>query len=923
MITCINCNNKNALDSKFCKYCGNDFGGATEELTNINLKVGRADTNDIVFEDDTISSIHAIIYYENGRYYIQDNNSSNGTYIDGRKIYGKTQFDPDRPVSLGTHEIILTKDLLRQILSVYSSSPPQGIKSIDKILKEIKIGRNYPCNYLIDNNVVSGIHASLYKTEKGWYAKDLNSTNGTYLNHLGNRIPSDSYIPVKENDIILFGTYRALIKEIINSENKKTNIKKESRIISIGRDPNCNIQIQDFQVEMKHAQFISEGDNLYIEDLGSQNGTFVNGARIKKKQITKGDMISIGSRDFLLGINYELNPIKRTGMLISVDDLRFTIGQNIHIISGISFTVYPSELIGIMGPSGCGKTTLLECLCGEKSPSDGIVDIDNLNIKDNINRIKLLMGYVPQDDIMHRELTVYEVLYYTAKLRLAKGITKSEIDKKIETVLRELGLRIGEKNDKDIRKDKIGSPEDKTISGGERRRVSIAMELLHDPRVLYLDEPTSGLSSYDSVMVIKLLKDLSNKSKTVVLTIHQPSLKIYKMLNNVIILENRKLAFYGPSYPDSIAFFNPEKKTNFHPDELLDGMEKNKSKIKNQNWNALYSKSDYHKKFVSERKKYNDERKQQIKSSKSKKRKRVGLISQIYTLTERYSKILSRDKLNFLFLIIQAPIISLAIIGVFTKLSQTPANIPTLQTVLFLLVIAGFWLGLSNSAKEIIKEKAIYIRERRYGLAIFSYIFSKYLIISMLSLVQSILLTVPVYFIIDIKDQISLFSLLMIIWLISITGISIGLLISAIVTNFKSAKVDAASSLLPIIMFVMIIFSGGIQPIYHFRLIGGSSSAVEQKSNEDFLQEREIERVFGKFRLEQFDIELNRPAAKFSIICPTRWSYEHLLWIINDYESRDGYSIEKINNYSNKYFTILGIFNLISIIGIFYFMKKM
>jgi len=206
-----------------------------------------------------------------------------------------------------------------------------------------------------------------------------------------------------------------------------------------------------------------------------------------------------------------------------------------------------------MGPAGSGKTTLLKALNGYTPPASGKVLFNGANLYRYYDLFRQQMGYVPQDDIVHPELTVREALYFSAKLRT--DLSDAEIEKRIDSLLDELGIR-------DKKNSRIGSPERKVLSGGQRKRVNIAMELITDTPVLFLDEPTSGLSSYDAEGVIELLKRLARDGKTIITTIHQPSINIFRKFDDLIMISRDSggpgaMAYFGPAFPDSIQFFRP------------------------------------------------------------------------------------------------------------------------------------------------------------------------------------------------------------------------------------------------------------------------------------------------------------------------------------------------------------------------------
>jgi len=248
--------------------------------------------------------------------------------------------------------------------------------------------------------------------------------------------------------------------------------------------------------------------------------------------------------------------IDRPRVTIEARRLAFDVPER-RLLEGVSLTLFSSELVGVMGPSGAGKTTLVNMLNGYTPPSQGQVLINGFDLYSNYSQCSGLIGYVPQDDIMHRDLTVRQALRFTGRLRLPPETTDAEIDGRILRVLMQLQIE----STLDVR---IGSPERKGLSGGQRKRVNLAMELLCDPAVLFIDEPTSGLSSEDALAVMTLLRGLSDAGKCVLLTLHQPNLESFRKMDLLIVVARDadaarpgKLVYFGPAFPDAIRFFEP------------------------------------------------------------------------------------------------------------------------------------------------------------------------------------------------------------------------------------------------------------------------------------------------------------------------------------------------------------------------------
>ncbi|MEY2936669.1 MAG: hypothetical protein RL033_7418, partial [Pseudomonadota bacterium] len=337
---------------------------------------------------------------------------------------------------------------------------------------------------------------------------------------------------------------------------------------TIGRTAENDIQISHPQVSSRHALLHQQEDGLYIEDKGSANGTFVRGQRIAANQrvaVKPGEKVFIGpmplriqseAREVAVVIDdaasWEGRPlyeIEAWDLVLEVPD-RDRPGQQKVLLDHVSFKAMPGDVIALMGPSGSGKTTLMLTLNGYLRPTAGQVRINGEDLHSIYDALRGSIGYVPQDDIVHPELTVWEAVRYSAKFRLPPDYSEEEIDLRVATTLQQLGLE----NVKDLQ---IGKPEKKVLSGGQRKRVNIAMELVTDPVIMFLDEPTSGLAADDTTALVTLLADLARQTgKTIITTIHQPAKDEFEKFNLALIMGLGGVPiFFGPTHPDAYRFF--------------------------------------------------------------------------------------------------------------------------------------------------------------------------------------------------------------------------------------------------------------------------------------------------------------------------------------------------------------------------------
>lgn len=652
----------------------------------------------------------------------------------------------------------------------------------EKILQIISIGKALDNDKVINNPYVSRKHALLKIYSNKIVIEDLNSTNGTYVN--GTRI---TIAEVKPTDEVEFSKeYKTTIANIINETkgikretkefNKEAGVNKPDEVLFIGRLPENDIVINNVKVSRRHAKLERYGDKWHIEDLGSLNGTFVNSVKIKRAFVTSKDLITIGGIPIYL--DELLSPKKgkeiKGEVKLTTKNLTFRVKEKV-IVDNISLTIFPGEFVGLIGPSGAGKTSLMLMMNGVVKPSSGDVFINSQSLFENYSSFKGQIGYVPQDDIIHRELKVKESLLYNGRLRL-ENYSEGDIETRVEEVITSLGL-------KEAKNTLIGSPEKKGISGGQRKRVNLGQELLTEPSILFLDEPTSGLDPKTDMDVMKLLRGIADKGKIVVLTTHSITEENFNILTHLVVLtKGGKLAYFGPAN-EAVKYFGVGK-----PYEIFDKLNQKDPSY----WQELYKKSRYYKEFVSDRES------EEIKLSQSRNkydlsRRKINL-KQFFILASRYLKIKTRDVVGAMILLLQAPLIAALIALVFSKEEEK-------TQALFLLVIAAIWFGCSNAAREIVSEQSIYKRERMVFLKIPSYIFSKVSILLILCIIQSAILTGVTISSLDFNAGfIDMFFLLL---TASLAALLIGLFVSSLVSTN-----EAAMALMPIILIPQVILGG-------------------------------------------------------------------------------------------------------------------
>ena len=574
--------------------------------------------------------------------------------------------------------------------------------------------------------------------------------------------------------------------------------------LRVGRTSDNDLAIDHPLVSRHHARIDRAGARWTVTDLGSTNGTYVNGSRIAgASALAIGDVVDLGgSRLVLIDENRLERRDYRGDTRVEAQGLAVSIGKR-RLLEEVSLTLLPSELVGLMGPSGAGKTTLMTALNGYQPPSAGRVLFNGRDLYGAFDHFRLSIGYVPQDDILHGELTVFEALYYTAKLRLPGDTSDEEIDRRIDRVLKQLHIS-------HIRGSLIGSPAHKVVSGGERKRVNVAMELLTDPPVLFLDEPTSGLSSEDALLVMQGLRELAREGRTILLTIHQPSREVFRLMDNLAVVARdvksgtpARLVYYGPAYPESIRFFNPgaEMAAEPSPEGVLRGLAQRPT----SEWLARFESSPLKRHFVDQRAGHGLVR----ETREPEARRAPSAWRQALILMRRGLVLKKRDIWNSAILLAQAPIIALLVVVVFGTATKgdSPQSGGMTLTALFLMNIAAVWFGCSNAAREIVAEWAVFSRERIIGLRLPAYLASKLILLSGIGVVQCSLLLSIIR--IGCRVEAPTARLLGGLFLSVLVGTMLGLTISAVA---RSSEV--AISLVPIVILPMVMLGGMLRPVH-------------------------------------------------------------------------------------------------------------
>ncbi len=565
---------------------------------------------------------------------------------------------------------------------------------------------------------------------------------------------------------ITFNEVSDIEKFVIETKTEKLD---SENILIISKEKKSNNKIKyilkDFVVgEIKILKVTST--NLYFFKYNGLSDVFLNGLQVSKKRIhilAPGSTLrlSVGKPFFYTDIvSKYISNLDTVKLSFCANNIEYKFQNGEIGLHNININENQGKLVGIMGSSGAGKTTLLNVLSGLFKPSSGQVLINGIDLIKDADKLKGVIGYIPQDDLLIEELTVFENLYYNAKLCF-KNKSNNEITELVNKTLKNLGLY----NRKDL---KVGNPLNKLISGGQRKRLNIALELIREPSILFVDEPTSGLSSRDSENIMNLLRELTLKGKLIFVVIHQPSSEIYKMFDNVVILDTGGYLIYYGNPIEAVMYFkrldaqinseigecptcgnvNPEQIFNIVEAQVVDeyGQYTGNRKIPPEKWESKY------KELIELPK---------IETEKQKPKITLKIPNwfkqfYIYTIRDLKSKISNRQYI--LLNLLEAPILSFILSYIIRYIANPNSHIyifrenENIAPYIFMSIVVALFLGLTVSAEEIFRDRKIIKREKFLNLSRSSYLMSKVLILFTLSAIQVFSFVIISNFILGIHD---------------------------------------------------------------------------------------------------------------------------------------------------------------------------
>ncbi|WP_254812854.1 ABC transporter ATP-binding protein/permease [Streptomyces cavourensis] len=762
--------------------------------------VGRDPQGDLTIDDARVSWRHATISWDGRSWSIEDHGSTNGTYVQGQRVQ-RTELGPGSAVHLGN-----ATDGPRLNL-IASAGAHGGQQAPAHQAPAHQQQHAQPAAAWPGQQAPAQHQAPAHQAppQQAWqqqapapqppYQQQAPAHHQQVPHQQG---PAQPAAPAHGGTAAHGGAAGA---PPVYGDRSPTTFHQLAlgRVMRIGRALENELVVSDLQVSRNHAEFHATPDGRFeIRDLGSHNGTYVNGLPLQKSGsalIGPNDIVGVGHSTFRL-VGDRLEEFVDTGQVsFSARHLTVTVDGGKQILKDVSFGVPEKSLVAVIGPSGSGKSTLLKALTGYRPADEGDVLYDNRNLYKQFAELRQRIGLVPQDDILHKELTVAKALKYAARLRFPADTTEAERQARITEVLAELKL--------DIHKDKKIT----SLSGGQRKRVSVALELLTKPSLIFLDEPTSGLDPGMDRDVMQLLRSLADDGRTVLVVTHSVAeLAICDKL--LVMAPGGAVAYFGP----------PEEALNFFGYSSWADVFSAFENYRDYDWAGRWRGSQHYQMYAADIDSVAAQSVHMPPPQQMRPPKPQSWGTQLWTLVRRYTSVIASDK-AFLGLMVALP----AVIGVLAAVIPADFGLapPTPPTpfngkagmILLILAVGICLAGSASSVRELIKERVIYERERATGLSRSAYLTSKVIVLGVITAFQSVILCGICFAVRELPEE-GLFmppavEICISIVALGFTSMMFGLMISAMVKTSEMTM-----PLLVMFAIVQLVFTGVLFQVY-------------------------------------------------------------------------------------------------------------
>jgi ABC transport system ATP-binding/permease protein len=700
--------------------------------------------------------------------------------------------------------------------------------------RDYVIGRNPVSDVVVEEPLVSWRHAVLKAAGGRWLLEDAGSTNGTFADKQRVRqleITDSCQVRLGHPDagpVVSCTVTGAPVPAVAAPAHSATAVwtgsvrvptgvmRLPAKVVRIGRADDNEVVVADLQVSRHHAELRkSPGGSYEITDLGSHNGTFINGARIESAVVTDADVIGVGRTTFRL-VGDELQQFDDTGdVSLDAQRLTVTLSSGKILLNDVSFPLPERCLLGVIGPSGAGKSTLLGALTGMRPATTGMVLYDGRDLYGNYAELRHRIGLVPQDNILHAQLSARRALGYAAELRFPRDTSAAERTRRIDEVLGELAL--------------VQHAETRTssLSGGQQKRVNVALELLTKPSLLFLDEPTSGLDPGLDKSLMEMMSGLAKDGRTVIVVTHSVA-NLGTCDRLLVLVPGGKIAYFGTPADGLRHFALNGWAEVFQAFEAQPG----------RDWAREYRQSVYYTRYTTGPRQLmaasqaTAEPAQPGRAAVSGpiavpgQRTTPGVVpagvklppppksadrfAQLSTLVRRYVAVIASDR-NYVAAIALLPIVLGVLIRAIPDAGGlTGTNNGLAIQLIVILVLSACLIGVANAVRELVKERPIYTRERAAGLSPDAYLLSKLIVLGFISAVQAVVLVaiglagrpLPEH---GVVSGAPLVEIMFAMALLAIASMTIGLLISAVVNSS-----DKTMPLLVVAVLLEVVLCGGV-----------------------------------------------------------------------------------------------------------------
>ena len=825
-------------------------------LSKLPITIGREDSVDFPVPLDSISRKHVRVSKGDVGYIVEDLKSSNGTYVNEVRIDKPRQIKNGDMIALGADfelrviipvvqqegDVTLFKASIKEQpkgdATAFMKAPPAADKTmmstdmppipvvpprlvinesgqeprIVTITKDrVRIGRQEDNDIVLNNQFVSRHHADLEKRGQDYFL--IPSTNVSNALLLDGDPVMDA-IRLQNGAKIRVGGYAP--GEIVTldflapaGDGQQVIQFKENKTMTIGRDASNVIVLSAPAVSRFHAEVEKVGQRYRVRDLRSSNGTFVNGNAISGETwVHPGDAIQVGPYRFVVDENELSQSDQSEGVSVDIIGLNKWVSKSLNILQDISLAFKPKEFIVVVGQSGGGKSTLVDAIAGYRPATHGrIIANKTIDVYKEFDAIRSTIGYVPQKDIIHMELTVFQALNYAAQLRMPADTTEAERIQRIDEVMEDLDL--AHRRDTQISQ----------LSGGQQKRVSIGVELLTKPTLFFLDEPTSGLDPGMETELMRLMRKLADQGRTIVMITH--ATKNVMLADKVAFLARGGfLSWFGPP-EEALAYFDKYRTERDrrassmefdHIYTLLDMQELGTA----TEWKERFKKDTAYRKYIQEPLSGEAQKidRQKTASKSLSKGNQVSFLRQLAILSARNVKILTRDWFSLFLLLVTAPIMASLDFMVASGIGNDPfgfvnGSFNNVTVIMIVFTNTTMLVGGLSFMRELVKEREIYKRERMVNLKLSSYIMSKIWVALLLAVYQTACYIAIRYAAFDMPGGTQELVFVFITgYLLIFAGMMLGLFASALAPNGNSAPL-----LLVLFIIPQMVLSGAIMPV--------------------------------------------------------------------------------------------------------------